>query len=200
MFLKKTVSVFLLIGLVACNQVNKSSLIPPLQTAVQTGEISPSATSLSSDRSTATPTPASPRLLSICLVNEPRSLFLYDAVSSSEKSVLEAIYDGPIDIKNFTATPVILEKMPSLVDGDGVLQSISVKLGDLIADVRGMLTNLSEGVVYRPSGCTEQACSKTYTGNEPVQMDQLVIHFKNTARDTVVRWRSINLGRFSIFI
>jgi peptide/nickel transport system substrate-binding protein len=178
MFFNKTILAFLLIGLVACNQTNKSSLPTPMQTAVQTGQISTLVTSLPTDQSTATSTPAPPRLLSICLVNEPRSLFLYNTVSSSEKSVLEAVYDGPIDIKNFTASPVILEKMPSLDDGDAALQSVSVKPGDLIADARGFLTNLAEGVTYRPSGCTEQACSQTYSGSDPVQMDQLVIHFK----------------------
>jgi peptide/nickel transport system substrate-binding protein len=58
-----------------------------------------------------------------------------------------------------------------------MLQSVSVKPGDLIADARGNLTNLSEGVIYRPSGCTQQACSQAYTGSDPVQMDQLVVRF-----------------------
>lgn len=178
MRLKKMALALLLIGLAACNQVNKSTLIPPSQLAIQTGEVATSVIPLPSSQATSTPTPTPARLLSICLVNEPRSLFLYDAVSSSEKSVLEAIYDGPIDIKDFIASPVILDKMPSLANGEVVLQSVPVAPGDLLVDVRGILTNLADGVVYRPSGCTDLVCSQTYTGSDPVQMDQLVVRFK----------------------
>lgn len=178
MRIRSLVFVSLLFGLAACNQVNSSTLKPPPQQEAQTGTVSPSQASLPSAEVTATPSSNPPRLLSICLINEPRSLFLYDAVSNSERSVLEAIYDGPIDIKNFTPTPVILAKMPSMADGDALLQSISVNAGDLIVDAQGNLTNLEKGVIYRPSGCTELACAQTYSGADPVQMDQLAIQFK----------------------
>jgi peptide/nickel transport system substrate-binding protein len=166
----------LLIGLVACNQVNPNIVIPSPQVGSQA--LSPSQTPPASFDATLTPTVKPARLLSICLLNEPRSLFLYDAVSSAEKSVLEAIYDGPIDIKDFTAYPVILGKMPSLVDGDALLQTVEVKSGDLIVDANGNLTNLQDAVTYKPSGCTEQACAQKYSGTNPVQMDQLIVRFK----------------------
>ncbi|OGO26724.1 MAG: hypothetical protein A2136_00815 [Chloroflexi bacterium RBG_16_54_11] len=118
------------------------------------------------------------RLLSICLIQEPRSLFLYDAVSTSEQSVLAAIYDGPIDIENFTSQPVILEKIPSTTSGDALPRAVQVNVGDLIVDALGSLTNLGEGVQYLPSGCDELACAQTFSGSGPVQMDQLVLHFK----------------------
>ncbi len=172
------VLVFLLLGLAACNQANPSTLHLPTQMANQTDTISLVPTALPTDESTATPTLPAPRLLTICLMNEPRSLFLYSAVSSSEKSVLGAIYDGPINIQDFTPAPVIVEKIPSLKDGDALLQSVPVNKGDIIFDGAGNLTNLDEGVVYRPSGCTEYTCTQTYSGEQPVQMDQLVVRFK----------------------
>ena len=168
----------LLIGLAACNQGRLSPVNPPTQQTTQAGVISPSLTSLPSQGVTAISTLQPARLLTICLVNEPRSLFLYDAVSTSEQSVLAAIYDGPIDIKNFTANPVILEKMPSLADGDALLQSVQVGTGDLIINAQGKLTNLEDGVLYRPSGCTELECAQAYSGTDPVEMDQLVVRFK----------------------
>jgi peptide/nickel transport system substrate-binding protein len=175
MRLRNLLLVPLWIGCIACSQVNSVKL-PPSPTSVQS--VIPSATPGLSAQSSPTPTLAPPRLLTVCLINEPRSLFLYDAVSSSEKSVLEAIYDGPIDVNNFTPTPVILEKIPSLADGDALLQEISISPGDLIMDARGSLTNLQEGVLYRPSGCTSQACALVYSGTDSVQMDQLVVRFK----------------------
>ena len=122
------------------------------------------------------PTPA--RLLTICLGREPTSLFYYDATSTAAKDILAAVYDGPVDIRNYIAHPVILEKLPSLTDGDALLQPVQVKAGDLIADSSGNPVNLEAGVEYRPSGCSEIACAQRYTGDQPVQMDQLVLAFK----------------------
>ena len=168
----------LLIGLVACNQGRLNTVNPPTQQTTQASVISPSPTSLPDQGATVVPTLKPARLLTICLINEPRSLFLYDAVSTSEQSVLAAIYDGPIDIKNFAANPVILEKMPSLADGDALFQNAQVSAGDLIVDAQGNLTNLENGVTYQPSGCTELGCAQAYSGTDPVQMDQLVLRFK----------------------
>ncbi len=173
---RKLVLAPLLIGLVACNQVNSSTFPPPPQTVAATA--SPAATRPSPPEATPSPTIQPARLLTICLVNEPRSLFLYDAVSSSEKAVLDAIYDDPIDIKDFAPSPVILEKMPSLADGDASLQNIEVKPGDMIEDAQGNLASLQEGVLYKPAGCTLQECAQAYTGTDPVQMDQLTVRFK----------------------
>jgi len=174
MHLKNLAIAVLLIGLSGCKLgvTNTGSIPEPRSTPATLTPLPPQVTE------TPSPTPLPSRLLSICLIQEPRSLFLYDAVSTSEHNVLAAIYDGPIDIRNFTAQPVILEKIPSLSDGDALLQAVQVGKGDLIVDGNGNLTNLDEGVLYRPSGCAEWACAQTYSGTDPVQMDQLVLHFR----------------------
>jgi peptide/nickel transport system substrate-binding protein len=119
-----------------------------------------------------------PRQLSICLGKEPKSLFLYDAVSSAAKSVLAAIYDGPFDRQNFQTQPVILAKLPALQDGDVLFEAVTVNKGDALVDAYGNLNTLGEGVVYRPSGCFEQGCAQAYTGDQAVQVDEWVIHFR----------------------
>lgn len=164
----------LLLGLTACSRVGLNTGTP---LEVNPTPVTPT-THPPQVTETPIPTPPPPRLLTICLYHEPRSLFLYDAVSTSEQNVLAAIYDGPSDIKNYTPQPVILEKIPSLSDGDAYLQPVEVGVGDLIVDAQGNLANLAEGVLYRPGGCTEQACAQSYTGTDFVEMDQLVIHFK----------------------
>ena len=58
------------------------------------------------------------------------------------------------------------------------LQPVQVNPGDLIVDSSGNAVNLETGVTYRPSGCTEMACAQTYSGDQPVTMDQLVLDFK----------------------
>jgi peptide/nickel transport system substrate-binding protein len=73
-----------------------------------------------------------PRQLSICLGKEPKSLFLYEAVSSAAKSVLAAIYDGPFDRQDFQIQPVILAKLPSLAG-----RGCALRTGDESAQARG---------------------------------------------------------------
>jgi peptide/nickel transport system substrate-binding protein len=85
---------------------------------------------------------------------------------------------APFDMLQFEVSPVILEKRPTLADGDVLLEPIQVKAGDWIVDKDGKLSALSEGVAYFPSGCTETACAQVYSGSEPVSMDHLVVRFK----------------------
>ena len=47
-----------------------------------------------------TSTPAS-RSLTVCLGDEPNTLYPYGSPNSSARSVLSAIYDGPIDIVEY---------------------------------------------------------------------------------------------------
>lgn len=138
----------------------------------------PSVTPLPPPTATPTPLPPPPRVLTICLGREPRSLFLYQASSQSERSVLQAIYDGPYDVVDYTLRPVILASAPSLADGSVSVQPVEVSPGDILVDANGNLAVLQEGVTYRPSGCNEATCALIYSGDQPVSMDQLVIHFK----------------------
>ncbi|HWQ46103.1 MAG TPA: ABC transporter substrate-binding protein, partial [Longilinea sp.] len=122
---------------------------------------------------TATATPE-PRLLTICLGQEPSSLYMYGNSSRSMWSVLEALYDGPIDYRNFTAQPVILNSIPSLDNGGAVLQPVEVQSGEIVANIDGNAVALAEGVTVFPSGCTDQSCAITWDGVTPLTLDQMV--------------------------
>jgi peptide/nickel transport system substrate-binding protein len=127
---------------------------------------------------TVTPTPIPPRFLTICLGQEPESLFLYGDQSLAARSVREAIYDGPYDLLNFEMQPVILEKHPALADGDAALEAVTVYPGQLIVDKDGSLATLSEGTAFYPAGCQDLACAQVYSGSDPVSMDQLAVRFR----------------------
>jgi peptide/nickel transport system substrate-binding protein len=125
-----------------------------------------------------TSTPVIPAELTICSAQEPASLFIYSNQSLAAREIYEALYDGPYDILKYEAVPVILEKTPSLADGDVVLTPVSLAPGDLIVAADGTLTNLGEGTQYIPTGCQSADCVTTYQGTEPVQVDQAVVRFK----------------------
>src|SRR3972149_2851186 len=78
---------------------------------------------------TATPQPvptaaALPRTLTVCLGQEPNSLYPFGTLNMAARSVLGAIYDGPIDTFTNGYQAVILEKIPSLENGDAQLTAV----------------------------------------------------------------------------
>jgi len=117
------------------------------------------------------------KTLTICLGYEPESLYLYGSSSQSTWAVLEAIYDGPIDISHFQAIPVILTKMPSLENGDSQRKAVNVYAGESVIDTFGNLTILAEGVKVLPSGCNGLDCAITWDGITPLQMDQMAFTY-----------------------
>jgi len=123
-----------------------------------------------------TSTPA-PRTLTVCLGNEPSSLYLYDNPGSAARSVLSAIYDGPISVHDYEYKPIILEKIPNLDDGDAQVSPIPVHAGDEVVDSSGSVVTLTTGVKVHPGDCRSDSCAITYDGSSTIQMDQMVVTF-----------------------
>ena len=123
-----------------------------------------------------TPTPVT-RSLMICLGEEPNTLYPYGNLNSAARSVLSAIYDGPMDVTDYAYEPIILEKIPSLEDGDAQVSPISVNAGSKVVDSSGNVVLLSTGTKVRPSGCRSDGCAISYDGSSTLQMDQIVATF-----------------------
>jgi len=115
--------------------------------------------------------------LTICLGEEPNTLYPFASPNDAALSVLAAIDDGPIDTLDYNYQPVILKKLPSLADGDAQLVPVSVKAGTEIVDANGNLTALGTGTPVRPSSCRGDGCVLTYDGVSPLQMDQMLVTF-----------------------
>ena len=124
------------------------------------------------------PESAHQKTLTICLGEEPKSLYLYSADSLAAQDVLQAIYDGPIDIKDGEPIPVILEKIPNLADGSAYFTPVEVIQGDAVINAYGDLISLQTGVEVIPAGCTSPSCAITWNGNSPLKMDYLTAIFK----------------------
>ncbi len=126
---------------------------------------------------TPTATPVSARTLTVCLGAEPNTLYPLGGPNAAARSVLEALYDGPIDVISYDYQPTILERIPSVAGGDALIESIPVKAGDLIVAAGGNLVPLSTGLTVRPAGCRRDDCAITYDGVSPLEMDQMIIDF-----------------------
>jgi peptide/nickel transport system substrate-binding protein len=118
-----------------------------------------------------------PRSLTVCMGEEPKSLYLYGGGGLATRTILEAVYDGPIDSLNYSYTPVILKTLPTLDNGGALLKQVTVNQGENIFADNGADALLVAGVKYRPAGCTDPSCVKTYSGG-PVTMDQLQVTFQ----------------------
>ncbi len=147
----------------------------PPATVVQTVEV-PGPTMVV----TATPEPTEPpgpTTLTVCQVGEPESLYLYGG-SYAARNVLQAIYDGPIDYHSFDSQPVILEKLPTVADGDAYFQTVTVQAGDRVVDIAGEPVTLEQGTrVFPDHTCRDAAnpeCVVTFDGSTPIEMERMV--------------------------
>ncbi len=157
-----------------------SILLSACSSAVPTATASPQPTG---QPATATPVPQPtatkvlPRSLTVCLGEEPNSLYPFGSLNAAARSVLGAIYDGPIDTFTNGYQPVILQKIPSLENGDAQVAPMDVKRGSPVLDAKGNFVVLDVGVKVLPSGCTSDACAVSYDGVSALKMDQMVVTY-----------------------
>ena len=169
------------------------------EVAAETGQKTETAESTSSPAVSPTPAPTATATrvptgpVTVCMAQEPSSLYIYGSDSYAARVIREAIYDGPIDTREYGYQAIILEKIPSFADGDARLETVTVSEGDQVVDNVGNVVTLRDGVVVRPTGCFSDDCSVTYAsqdsedgaedeaGAEPtaatLEMDQLIVEF-----------------------
>lgn len=126
---------------------------------------------------TITTTPLPPRQLAVCLGQEPASLYPPGNPSATARSVLAAVYDGPIDTTSYGYQAVILERLPSIENGDAQLFPKSVYVGDEVVNAAGIPVTLAVGEKIRPAGCRSDECAVEYDGLSQIQMDQMQVTF-----------------------
>jgi peptide/nickel transport system substrate-binding protein len=126
---------------------------------------------------TPTATPVASRTLTICLGEEPNTLYPLGGPNAAARSVLEAIYDGPIDVVSYNYRPTILARIPSVAGGDALIETAPVQAGSMVVDDAGNLVSLATGLSVRPAGCRSSDCAITYDGVSPLEMDQMIISF-----------------------
>jgi peptide/nickel transport system substrate-binding protein len=86
---------------------------------------------------TATPEPEAmePKVMVVCMAQEPASLYSYEGSALVKTAVLEAVYDFGVDSRTFEYQPVGLVKLPSFDDGDAKKIEVPVAVGDTVVDV-----------------------------------------------------------------
>jgi peptide/nickel transport system substrate-binding protein len=150
-------------------QVVTIAVTSPPETVIVTATPSPSLSP--------TATSQGPKALTICLVGEPDTLYLYGGSRLlATQHVMAAIYDGPIDRVGYGYQAVILEKIPRLADGDARTRTVRVRKGDRVVDAAGEVVELDEGVRVRPVGCRADECGVEFE-DEPLRMERMEVTF-----------------------
>jgi peptide/nickel transport system substrate-binding protein len=89
---------------------------------------------------------------------------------------MEALYDGPIDHIDYVYQPVILQKVPSIADGDALTRTIRVREGSQVVNTDGIVVDLAPGMWVRPTGCYADECAVEFDG-EPLWMERMEVNF-----------------------
>ncbi len=94
-----------------------------------------------------TPTPVA-KPLTLCVQNEPESLYIYSQAAQGWGHIQELLRDGPYDTREFGLQPVILEALPSLEAGTARFETVRVVPGQPIVTTDDELVFLEAGVQY----------------------------------------------------
>ncbi len=122
--------------------------------------------------------PEQPDALTVCLGQEPNTLYPFGELNASARSVLAAIYDGPFDTIGYEIQPVILSQIPSLENKEAQIVKAEVQAGSQVVAADGSVATLAEGLRVRPSECRSDDCVVTYNGIGSIEMDQMVVTFR----------------------
>ena len=82
---------------------------------------------------TITPLAPAPSSLTVCLGEEPNTLYPFGELNASARSVLAAINDGPFDTISYDYQAVILTQMPALENEEAQIAKIRVQAGSRFA-------------------------------------------------------------------
>ena len=123
-----------------------------------------------------TAVPKKMETLTVCLGKEPETLFFYAGSSQAMWSVLESIYDGPFDMGDGKADPVIFDEITVETE------PVSVQRGDIIVDFDGDAVELKPGTIFMPadlsSDCSGVGCLSTWNAvTTEAELPRTVITF-----------------------
>lgn len=144
--------------------------VPTQTSEPPTAVASPQPSRMPTSTPTATPLPY--KELTVCQGEEPNTLFVYGGPSRAARNVLDALYDGPIDTRDYRFENVILERLPTPARGDARLETVLVGQGDKVLDVDGELVELLPDVTVR-----DAEDEMVVFGGSVITMTRMVVTF-----------------------
>ncbi len=120
-----------------------------------------------------TPTPEVDKQIVLCLGSTPVSLYLYGGDSANAFGLQHAIYENLYTSVGYDFQAQGLEKLPSLADGDAVINQVLVEEGARVKDIHGdVVVLVKDVIVYNSAG------AQVRFDGTPVDMEQMVVDFR----------------------
>ncbi len=110
--------------------------------------------------------------LTICMADEPTTLYWHGRETIYDEAVLHGLYENDLTTLSFAYQPQGLETIPSLATGDAAFRVVPVNAGDNVVDAAGNVVALAPGVAV----INADGELVTFDGNT-VLMQQLVVDF-----------------------
>ena len=121
--------------------------------------------------------PAGPKDLIVCMAQEPETLYVYGGSTLVASAINHAIFTNDLTTLSFDYQAEGLEKVPSLADGDAVINTVEVQPGDLVRDVNDEVVAWGEEITVTNADGEDV----TFDGGS-VMMEQMVVDFTMKAR------------------
>jgi peptide/nickel transport system substrate-binding protein len=116
--------------------------------------------------------PAGPKDLIVCMAQEPETLYVYGGSTLVASAINHAIFTNDYTTLSYGYQAEGLEKMPSLADGDAVINVVEVQPGDTVRDVNDEVVTWGEDVTVTNADGEDV----TFDGSA-VMMEQMVVDF-----------------------
>ncbi len=125
--------------------------------------------------------PAGPINLVVCQAQEPDTLYTYGTDMLAAAPMAHAMYENSVTTLSFAfQAGAALEKLPSLADGDAVINEVEVNAGDRVLNAASEPVTLEAGVIVKNAAGEEVE----FDGSTPIMMQQMAVDF-NMAPDMV---------------
>ncbi len=117
-------------------------------------------------------TPPADKHLIVCMAQEPDTMYPYGGSMLAGRAVQHGIFENNLTTLSYAYQAQGIEKVPSLADGDAVVNEVEVKPGDMVRDTSDSVVAWGEGVTVENAAGEEV----TFDGNS-VMMKQMVVDF-----------------------
>jgi peptide/nickel transport system substrate-binding protein len=123
------------------------------------------------------PVEEGPINLVICQAQEPDTLYIYGTDMLAAAPMAHAMYENVVTTLSYAyQAGGALTKLPSLADGDAVVNDVEVAAGDRVLSAAGEPVTLEAGVTVKNAAGEEVE----YDGSSPLTMQQMVVDFSMT--------------------
>ena len=156
--------------LAACgNNSVETSPLPTQETVIQTATLAP----------TPAATEALPKVLNVCMAQEPAGLYRYDGnTSRAKQSVFAAIYVDLLETENGSDQSLFFEGIPSEANGGIMLEPVPVRVGQPVVNAAGNVVYLAEGTQIEHAINYSIENPVVWNYEQEYQMNQFTVTFR----------------------